>query len=229
MRAVAAGAIACNLGQCVDRAAMLRYEDTMPDVAAIYHRTKEVNIYPIAGDRFLIEAFLQDEVHDVHAEIEILHPSLEIVAARSEVRNGPFTNVCNMTHPNVERLVGMRVARGFTGEARKIVGGSAGCHRVSELLVEIAQAAYQLHFVRLFQSVPVEQRAREDVPAARHAFVLDNIPGMRNTCFSYSDSSRAIVAEKSEPLRLREQQMPVRKVEGFGARPGELARPRELE
>jgi hypothetical protein len=189
----------------------------MPDVAAIYHRTKEVNIYPIEGDRFLIEAFLQDEVHDVHAEIEILHPSLEIVAARSEVRNGPFTNVCNMTHPNVERLVGMRVQRGFTGEARKIVGGPAGCHRVSELLVEIAQAAYQLHFVRLFQSIPVEQRDREDVPAARHAFVIENVPGMRNTCFAYSEGNRAVIAEKAEPLHLRVQQMPVRRIDGRGA------------
>ena len=78
---------------------MVRYEDGMSNVAAIYHRTKEVNIYPIEGDRFLVEAFLQDEIHDVHAEVEILHPSLEIVAARSEVRKGPFTNVCNMTHP----------------------------------------------------------------------------------------------------------------------------------
>ncbi len=188
----------------------------MSEVAAIYHRTKEVNIYPSAGDRFLIEAFLQDEVHDVHAEIEVLHPSLEIVAARSEVRNGPFTNVCNMTHHNVERLVGMRVERGFTGAARNIVGGPAGCHRVSELLVEIAQAAYQLHFVRLFQSMPAEVRNREDVPAERHAFVVDSIPGMRNTCFSYNENNRTLVAETSTPLRLRVQQMPVRKIAGGG-------------
>ena len=196
---------------------MVRYEHGMSNVAAIYHRNKEVNIYPIEDDRFLIEAFLQDEIHDVHAEVEILHPSLEIVAARSEVRNGPFTNVCNMTHPNVERLVGMRVQRGFTGEARKIVGGPTGCHRVSELLVEIAQAAYQLHFVRLFQSVSLEQHGREDVPAQRHAFVIENIPGMRNTCFSYSESNRSVIAEKAAPLRLRAQQMPVRDVRRRGA------------
>ena len=185
----------------------------MPDVTAIYHRTKEVNIYPLGGDRFLIEAFLQDEVHDVHAEVEILHPSLEIVAARSEVRNGPFTAVCNMTHLNMERLIGMRVARGFTGEARKIVGGPGGCHRVSELLVEIAQAAYQLHFVRLFQSVPIEQRTREDNPTLRHKFVLNNVPGMRNTCFSYGDAKSDLIAQHAEPLRLREQELPVRTID----------------
>ena len=185
----------------------------MPDVAAIYHRTKQVSIYPIEGDRFLIEAFLQDEVHDVHAEVEILHPSLEILAARSEVRNGPFTSVCNMTHPNIERLVGMRVERGFTGKARKVVGGPGGCHRVSELLVEIAQAAYQLHFLRLLHSVPPEMRQQEDVPARRQRFVLENVPGMLDTCFSYRECSQPLIEEKAEPLRLREQQMPVRRID----------------
>ncbi len=184
----------------------------MSQVAALYHRTKEVNIYPIEGDRFLIEAFLQDEVHDVHAEVEILHPSLEIVAARSEVRNGPFTAVCNMTHVNMEQLVGKRVERGFTGEARKIVGGPGGCHRVSELLVEIAQAAYQLHFVRLFQSVPPELRHRDDVPKKRHAYVLENVPGMRNTCFSYNEEHRDLIAEKATPIRMRPQDMPTRDI-----------------
>jgi hypothetical protein len=182
----------------------------MPEVTAIYHRTKETNIYPLGGDRFLIEAFLQDEVHDVHAEIEILHPSLEIVAARSEVRNGPFTNVCNMTHPNIEKLVGMTVARGFTQEARNRVGGRGGCHRVSELVVEIAQAAYQLHFVRFFSSLPSEVREREDDPPARRRALLKAIPGMRNTCFSYDEDHAGLVAEKAEPLRLRWQRLPVR-------------------
>lgn len=88
----------------------------MERISAIYHRTKETNIYPLdglGGDRFLIEAFLQDEVHDVHAEVEIVRPALEITAARAEVRGGPFTEVCNMTHSRIESLVGMKVERGF--------------------------------------------------------------------------------------------------------------------
>lgn len=185
----------------------------MPSVAAIFHRTKEVNIYPIEGDRFLIEAFLQDEVHDVHAEVEILHPSLEIVAARSEVRSGPFTAVCNMTAPNMERLVGMRISRGFSKSARAAIGGRGGCHRVSELISEIAQAAYQLHFVRLFASIPPEQRYRDDDPPERHAMVLNTIPGMRNTCFSYDETHTGLIADNAEPLRLRSQQMPRRQID----------------
>jgi hypothetical protein len=184
----------------------------MPEVTAIYHRTKTVSIYPLASDdRFLIEAILLDEIHDVHAEVEIAHPSLEIVAARSEVRNGPFTDVCNLTHPNMTKLVGMKVARGFTQAARAAVGGACGCHRVSELVVEIAQAAYQLHFVRFFSALPPEVRQADDDPVARRRAVLASIPGMRNTCFSYSEGQDALIAD-AQPLRLRSQTMPRRRL-----------------
>lgn len=182
----------------------------MREVAAVFHRTKTVSIYPLGSDRFLVEAVLQDEVHDVHVEVEIVHPSLEIVAARSQVRNGPFTSVCDLTHPNMERLVGMRVARGFTQQARTVVGGPGGCHRVSELIVEVAQAAYQLHFVRFFGERPPVDVA-EDRPLERRRAVLASIPGMRNTCFSYNDKNDGLIATSS-PLRLREQVMPRRKV-----------------
>ncbi|MEB2284052.1 MAG: hypothetical protein B6D46_02070 [Polyangiaceae bacterium UTPRO1] len=185
----------------------------MREVEAVFHRTKQVSIYPIDGDRFLIEATLQDEVHDVHVEVEILHPALEIVAARSEIRNGPFTAVCNLTHPNMQGLVGMRVARGFTQAARAVVGGVGGCHRVSELLVEVGQAAYQLHFVRFFGSLPPEVRNAPDDPPRRRAAVLGAVPGMRNTCFAYADGNEELVAERSAPLRLREQVMPRRTIE----------------
>jgi len=182
----------------------------MPKLQAIYHRAKQTNIYPLAEDRFLIEALLRDEVHDVRVEVEILHPTLEILAARSEIRNGPFTNVCNMTHANMDGLVGMKVGRGFTVAARGVVGGKCGCHRVSELVVEIAQAAYQLHFVRYFRDIPKELREQSDVPIDRWRVVNQAIPGMRNTCFSYSDEREATIEEKAAPLRLLDQEMPVR-------------------
>lgn len=189
------------------------YLRPMREVQAVFHRTKQVSIYPVEGDRFLIEATLQDEVHDVHVEVEIVHPSLEIVAARSEVRNGPFTAVCNLTHPNMQGLVGMRVARGFTQAARAVVGGVGGCHRVSELLVEVGQAAYQLHFVRFFGALPEEVRNAPDDPPRRRQAVLGAVPGMRNTCFSYADTSEALIAERATPLTLRTQTMPKRTID----------------
>ena len=182
-----------------------RYGRPMPEVRAVFHRTKQVSVYPIEGDRFLIEAVLLDEVHDVRVEVEI-------VAARSQVRNGPFTAVCNLTHPNMDRLVGMRIARGFTQAARAAVGGGAGCHRVSELVSEVAQAAYQLHFVRFFAALPPTVRTAEDDPVRRRQAVLRAIPGMRNTCFSYHEENDAVIEQRATPLVLREQEMPRRRL-----------------
>ncbi|MFT4569999.1 MAG: hypothetical protein ACI8TX_000023 [Hyphomicrobiaceae bacterium] len=189
----------------------------MTRVRAIFHRIKTSSIYPLGGDRFLIEAILRDDVHDVHVEVEVVHPSLEIVAARSEVRNGPFTNVCDLTHPNMQNLVGMKIGRGFTLEARKAVGGVGGCHRVSELVVEIAQAGYQLHFVRYFSSLPKEVREAPDVPIKRWRNVNNTIPGMRNTCFTYSDEREDQIEATAEPIRMREQNPPEREIADVAA------------
>jgi hypothetical protein len=184
----------------------------MAEVRAIFHRTKQSSIYPLGGDRYLIEAKLADEVHDVIVEVEVVFPSLEVVAARSEIRNGPFTNVCNMTHVNMQKLVGMNVGRGFTTSARAAIGGGSGCHRISELIVEIAQAAYQLNFVLFFENMPKEMREREDVPIDRWRAVNQTIPGMRNTCWSYSDERESLIESKAERITLFEQQMPTRRI-----------------
>jgi hypothetical protein len=117
-----------------------------------------------------------------------------------------------MTHVNMQGLVGMKVGRGFTVAARAVVGGGAGCHRISELVVEIAQAAYQLHFVRFFNDVPKEVREQADVPIDRWRAVNHAIPGMRNTCFSYSDVREPVIEEKAQPLALLDQEMPVREL-----------------
>jgi hypothetical protein len=180
------------------------------ETRAIFHRVKTSSIYPLGNGMYLIEAVLRDEVHDIHVEVEVEHPSLVIKAARSEVRNGPFTNICDMTRPNMERLVGMTVGRGFTLEARRAVGGPGGCHRISELVVEIAQAAYQLHFAVHFAALPKEVREREDVPIERWRRINESIPGMRNTCFSYNDEHEGLIASKGDPLRLLDQDLPAR-------------------
>jgi hypothetical protein len=184
----------------------------MSEVRALWHRQKQTSIYPLGDSRFLIEASLRDEIHDIVVEVEVLHPSLEIVASRSRVRNGPFTNVCDMTRGNMEKLVGMKIGRGFTMAARQAVGGACGCHRVSELVVEVAQAAYQLHLVRFFDGVPKKEYEKTDVPINRWRAVNLAVPGMRNTCWSYNDEREAMIEEKAEPLRYLDQTMPARRI-----------------
>ena len=120
----------------------------------IYGCTKNVAIIPVDGERFVIRASLQDPVHDVYAEVEIRHPSLEILDASAEIRRAPFTEVCNLTTERMKKLVGLRVGPGFNQKSRDAISGSEGCHRLGDLMAEIATAAYQLHFIQFFGSKP---------------------------------------------------------------------------
>ena len=169
----------------------------------IYSCTKNVAIVPIEGDRFAIKASLQDPVHEVYAEVEIRHPSLEILDASAEIRRAPFTEVCNMTSANMKKLIGLRVGPGFNQKSRDAIAGSDGCHRLGDLMAEIATAAYQLHFIQFFGSNP-NVLGHEDVPVQRRRAALENIPGLRNTCFVYKDGNEELVREKAAPIRKRE-------------------------
>ncbi len=165
----------------------------------IYRCEKTVCIVPIEGDRFRIKATLRDVVHEVTAEVELLHPSLEITDAVAEIRRGPFTEVCRITTDRMKGLIGLTIAPGFKRKAREAVGGSEGCHRLLDLVAEIATAAYQLHFVRFFAANP-ELTGQEDVPVERRQAALQAIPGLHNTCFVYKDGSETLVRDKATPL-----------------------------
>ena len=60
--------------------------------------------------------------------------------------------------------------------------------------------------------IVVHLREGEDVPTARHAAVLQAVPGMRNTCFSYNDAHRQLIVERGTPLKRRSQTMPRREI-----------------
>ena len=165
----------------------------------IYACTKNVAIIPVDGERFVIKASLQDPVHEVYAEVEIRHPSLEILDASAEIRRAPFTEVCNLTTGRMKKLVGLCVGPGFNQKSRDAISGSDGCHRLGDLMAEIATAAYQLHFVQFFGSKPSSPGV-EDVPIARRQAALENIPGLRNTCFVYKDGNEELVRDMASPI-----------------------------
>jgi len=167
---------------------------------SIYECSKQVSVLPAGGDRFFIRASLRDVVHEVYASVEVLHPSLEIVDASAEIKRGPFTEVCALTTGLMKRLIGLSIAPGFRKKAREAVGGCEGCHRLLDLVSEIATAAYQLHFVRFFAANP-ELTGTEDVPVERRRAALGAIPGLRNTCFVYQDGNEELVREKATPLK----------------------------
>ena len=114
---------------------------------------KQVNIYPLEGDRFLIEATparrgprrarrgrdRPSDARDRRRPLGGTERSLHCRLQPDPAATCRSSSACGSPAASPRRPA-------------RSVGGVGGCHRVSELVVEVGQAAYQLHFVRFFGS-----------------------------------------------------------------------------
>jgi hypothetical protein len=107
--------------------------------------------------------------------------------------NAPFP-ACQEVPPNFQRLVGLKITRGFVREARARIGGSQGCTHLLAMLDVIAATAMQT----LATSVRGEERRNvfPPVPGAD-----PSRPPLIDTCHGYA--SDGPVVEKLWPLHFR--------------------------
>lgn len=71
-----------------------------------------------------------------------LDDQLQIHDAEAVIDWSPF-NRCKGATQSFERLIGLRIAPGWNRQVRKLIGGSAGCTHVNELLAQMATTAIQ--------------------------------------------------------------------------------------
>ncbi len=66
-----------------------------------------------------------------------------IVAVQADTDAGPYDAVCGAITPDYEKLVGVRVARGYRDAIRQLFGRTAGCTHMNELAGAMGSAAMQ--------------------------------------------------------------------------------------
>jgi hypothetical protein len=69
-------------------------------------------------------------------------PALTIAEAHGDLRDAPFAG-CGAPLASVESLVGLSIAKGFTGAALARIGGAAGCAHLSALVIALAPVVPQ--------------------------------------------------------------------------------------
>jgi len=90
-------------------------------------------------DRGFIEA--GEKLHHMWLRLTV-DDEMQIVASEAATDRAPYT-VCPQAAPNFARLAGLRIKAGFLREATRLVGGTAGCTHLRELLQQIATTAFQ--------------------------------------------------------------------------------------
>jgi len=91
--------------------------------------------------------------------------------------NSPFP-LCPDITPNYEALKGATMGRGWRERIKELVGGTAGCTHITELLYPMATVAYQTIF-------PIMRKRAQDseAPASKKR------PGVINTCHAWAEDS----------------------------------------
>jgi hypothetical protein len=97
---------------------------------------------------------------------------LEIHAV--EVASDAVPNpICREVTPNFQRLVGLRIAPGFTRAVRERLGGRAGCTHLVELVGALATAA--------FQTIYLEREQRDSAAQSRERpHIIDTCHTLRS-------------------------------------------------
>jgi hypothetical protein len=97
-------------------------------------------------------------VHDMWIRLT-LDDDMAIVAVEAKTDASPY-QMCGDIAPAYRKLLGLKVAPGFTRKTRELFGGVHGCTHLMELLGPVATTAFQTIF-------PARARyPRKDAPAA---------------------------------------------------------------
>jgi hypothetical protein len=114
-----------------------RRSDGMFDIEA--HLTDTKTFGQSNFDRGFIEP--GEPIHDMWIRLTVDEAMLiHAVEAVSDLT--PYV-MCPTAAPNFGRLTGLRIKAGFLREANQLIGGTAGCTHLRELLQQIATTAFQ--------------------------------------------------------------------------------------
>lgn len=114
-----------------------RRADGLYDIEAQLADTKS---YGFANqDRGFVEP--GEKLHHMWLRLTV-DESMQIVASEAATDSAPYA-VCPQAAPNFASLAGLRIKAGFLREATHLVGGTAGCTHLRELLQQMATTAFQ--------------------------------------------------------------------------------------
>jgi hypothetical protein len=119
-------------------------------------------------------------LHDMLVRLT-LDDDMTITAVEVSMQGTPFA-LCSDIEPDFQKLVGVRIAAGFTMKLNGLLGGTQGCTHVVELLGRMATVAYQ--------TIPAGKRRRimgeEEIPSSGPPVDAGKRPFYLNGCHAWA-------------------------------------------
>ncbi|MGH7155035.1 MAG: DUF2889 domain-containing protein [Acetobacteraceae bacterium] len=140
-------------------------------------------------DRGRVEA--GEKLHGMWMRMTV-DQDMRIVACEAAIDYSPYA-VCPRAAPNFARLAGLTIRPGFLKEAAGLVGGTAGCTHLRELLQQVATTAFQtIGPARARRGAARTPHSDRDSLGGRSAEQIGDRPRILNTCVAYSTDSPVV-------------------------------------
>ena len=200
------------------------------DLDVIHTRQYETRIYRVNEKEMLVRGAISDmkppglyvpddsqelEIHQMHVELTVKLPELEITHARTAFETHPHTS-CPKIIDHYEEVIGLNVARGFTQKVRELFGGPRGCTHITALLQAMAPAIVQATW-----SMAVLQRRESGLPPGAVDTNREKMhQGNINTCHVWAEDGEHIQEFKDGKMPAPPLQVTERLIE-LGRKPEE--------
>lgn len=151
-------------------------DDGLYDVEGRVTDTKSHAMRPPAGERAVAPG---EPLHDLWLRLTV-DADLVVRDVASASDATPYA-ICREGGANLRRMVGVRIAGGWTAEVKQRLGGSAACTHLMELLIPMGTAAFQT-------LAPVRLARPDRLDAAGRPLKIDS-------CTAYA-ADRGVVARR---------------------------------
>lgn len=137
------------------------------------------------GNHFRGEIASGTPVHDMWLRLTV-DDRLTIHAVEAATDASPYA-ICPNVVPNFQRLKGLRIRPGFQRQVRELLGGTAGCTHLVELLGPVATTAFQTIF-------PYRDRQRRGEGSAAHGAAERSRrkPRLIDTCHAFASDGEVV-------------------------------------
>jgi hypothetical protein len=149
----------------------------------------KIRSYCLDKDRLIVEGILRDNllisgyrwdgvrrppgvVHRIIVRIMLAGWPLEILDAEAEMPKIPH-ELCPTTQDSVRRIIGVKIAHGFTSEVRKRLGGTRGCAHMTYLVTAMGPAAMHGYWT---------MKSRDPRPIPKSIEEFTELPSLMNSC-----------------------------------------------
>lgn len=160
-------------------------------------REKSLDVAVEAGDLVftgrLFDTYRRDDeltvIHELIARGRMKLPELEIAEIEVEAATVPF-GTCRRTLARLDRVIGLRIAPGFSRDVHRRLGGGAGCSHVTTLVLELAAAGVLHMFATMREYLPYSVENRDS--GLWSAVGLTVNPQIAGACSAWSIGGEAL-------------------------------------